>query len=39
MEKQQRVEAQSAAVAGMGPLKRRGLIAGLAALAAAGSCG
>ncbi len=39
MDQQQRVEAESAGVGRMGPLKRRGLIAGLAALAAAGSCG
>ncbi len=36
MGQQERVEAESVGVAGMGPLKRRGLIAGLAALAAAG---
>ena len=36
MDQRQRVEAESAGVAGVGALKRRGLIAGLAALAAAG---
>ena len=36
MGQQERVEAESAGAGGMGPLKRRGLIAGLAALAAAG---
>ncbi len=36
MEKQQGGQAESAGVGGVAPLKRRGLIAGLAALAAAG---
>ncbi len=36
MDQQERVGGESAGAGGMGPLKRRGLIAGLAALAAAG---